>query len=149
MIRVKAPQDFGAGVFFIIVGAAGLYFAQDLAYGSAVRMGPGFFPTWLSWIILGLGVLLAGRSLVISGEAIEPMQLRSLIGVLASILIFGALIGYVGTPLSIIALVFAAAFARPNPSLIETLVLSVGLAVFAVVAFIYALGQPLPLWWES
>ena len=147
-ISVKGPQDLGAGLLFIIIGVAGVYFGQDLTYGSALRMGPGYFPTWLSWIIIGIGVFLASRALVVEGEAIEPIQLRSLIGVIAAILVFGVMIGRFGTPLTIVALVFVAAFARPKPNLLETMVLAVGLAIFAVVAFIFALGQPLPLWWE-
>lgn len=148
MIRVKAPQDLGAGLLFILIGVGGIYFGKDLTYGAALRMGPGYFPTWLSWIILAIGVFLASRALVIQGDSIEHIQLRPLIGVLAAILVFGALIGRVGTPPAIIALVFVAAFARPKPNLLETLVLAIGLAVFAVVTFVFALGQALPLWWQ-
>ena len=45
MFRVRSPQDLGAGVVFVLIGAAGIYFGQDLAFGSAARMGPGYFPT--------------------------------------------------------------------------------------------------------
>jgi hypothetical protein len=148
MIRVKAPQDLGAGLLFMFIGIAGVYFGKDLTYGSAVRMGPGFFPIWLSWIIIGIGTFLAVRSVVLEGDRIEPIQVRPLAGVIAAILVFGLLISAFGAPLSIIVLVFFAAFARPQPALFETLLLSIGLAIFAVIAFIYALGQPLPLWWD-
>jgi hypothetical protein len=29
----------------------------------------------------------------------------------------------------------------------ETLFLGIGMAIFSVVVFVYALGQPLPAWW--
>jgi hypothetical protein len=148
IFKVQGPKDFGAGILFMLIGIAGIYFGSDLVYGSAVRMGPGFFPIWLSWIIVGIGAFLALRGIAVEGEPVEMPQLRPLVGVIGAILVFGALIGRLGTPLTVIALTFAAAYARPQPALLETLLLGIGLAVFAVVAFIFALGQPLPLWWE-
>ena len=44
MLRVKSPQDLGAGVMFTLIGVAGYYFGRDLAFGSAARMGPGLLP---------------------------------------------------------------------------------------------------------
>ncbi len=148
MFRVKSPQDFGAGILFMLLGIAGIYFGKDLTYGTATRMGPGFFPIWLSWIIFGMGTILAVRGLAFVGEPIEMPQLRPLIGVIGSILVFGLLITRFGLPITVIVLTFVAAFARPSPELKETAYLAVGLAVFAVLAFIFALGQPLPLWWD-
>ena len=58
MFRVKSPQDLGAAVFFMLFGLAGVYFASDLAQGTAQRMGPGYFPTLLGWLIFGIGAIL-------------------------------------------------------------------------------------------
>ena len=148
MFRVKSPQDFGAGILFMLIGIAGIYFGKDLTYGSATRMGPGYFPTWLSWIIFGMGTIMAVRGLAFQGPPIEMPQLRPLIGVIGAILVFGLLIARFGLPVTVIVLVFVAAFARPNPELKETAYLAVGLAIFSVLAFIFGLGQPLPLWWD-
>ena len=48
MVRVKSPQDFGASIIFILIGVAGLYFGSELSFGSAARMGPGYFPMIVS-----------------------------------------------------------------------------------------------------
>ena len=65
MFRVRSPQDLGAGVVFIVIGIAGILFGQDLAFGSAARMGPGYFPMLLSWLIIAIGLMrrvqVAGR----------------------------------------------------------------------------------------
>jgi len=148
IFRIRSPQDFGAGILFMLVGLAGVYFGKDLTYGNAMRMGPGFFPMWLSWIIIGMGAFIGLRGLAIDGPSVEMPQWRPLIGVVASILVFGMLIETLGTPITIIILTFVAAFSRPSPDLKETAILAVCLAVFAVIAFIYGLGQPLPLWWD-
>ena len=56
MFRVKTPQDFGSAILFLLIGLAGLYFGKDLTYGTTSRMGPGYFPYLLSWLIIGIGV---------------------------------------------------------------------------------------------
>ena len=57
MLRVKSPQDFGAGVVFVLLGLAGYYFGSDLAFGTAARMGPGYFPMLLSGLIVVVGAV--------------------------------------------------------------------------------------------
>jgi len=148
MIRIKSPQDLGAGILFILIGVAGIYFGRELTYGSSMRMGPGYFPFWLSAIILLMGLITGVRGLMFDGPPIEMPQIRPLVMVIAAILSFGLFVIPLGTPLAIIILVFIAAYARPNVNILETAILAVGAAAFAVVAFIYGLGQPLPLWGE-
>ena len=108
-ISVKGPQDLGAGLLFIIIGVAGVYFGQDLTYGSALRMGPGYFPTIISYLILALGAVVGLRAIVIAGPSIEPVQYRPLLLVIASILVFGALIDRFGLAISAVALTLVAA----------------------------------------
>jgi hypothetical protein len=147
MFRVKSPQDLGAGVVFVLIGVAGIVFGQDLAYGSAARMGPGYFPTLLSYLIIAIGLVLALKSIATEGPSIERIQFRPLFAILVAILAFGVLIDRIGLALSAAALTIAAAYARRNVNRIETLVLAAGLALFAVGIFAYALKQPLPAWW--
>ncbi len=147
MFRVKSPQDFGAAVVFMLIGLAGIYFGKDLTFGAAARMGPGYFPTIISFLILLLGVIVGLRAIVIEGPSIEPVQLRPLLLILASILVFGALIDRVGLAISTVALTLVAAYARRNVNLKEAFALGAGLAIFSIVVFVYGLGQPLPAWW--
>jgi hypothetical protein len=147
MLRVRSPQDLGAAVVFIVIGAAGLYFGQDLAFGSAARMGPGYFPVILSCLILGVGLVLVFKSLAVDGPPIEPVHLRPLFAILAAILGFGVLIDRIGLALTTAFLTIGAAYARRQVDLKETLFLAGGLALFAVGVFVYGLSQPLPAWW--
>jgi hypothetical protein len=147
MFRVKSPQDLGAGVVFVLIGVAGIVFGQDLAYGSAARMGPGYFPTLLSYLIIAIGVVLAVKSLATEGPRIERIHVRPLLAILVAILGFGVLIDRIGLALSAAALTIVAAYARRDVSKTETLLLAVGLALFTVGIFAYALKQPLPAWW--
>jgi Tripartite tricarboxylate transporter TctB family len=147
MLRVKSPQDFGAGVVFVLIGLAGFYFGSDLAFGTAARMGPGYFPMLLSGLIGVVGLVAAFRGVTIEGPPIETVQLRPILFIIAAILIFGFLIESIGLALTAILLTVFAAYARPEVKLGETIVLGVGLAMFTVVVFVYLLGQALPAWW--
>jgi hypothetical protein len=147
MVRLRSPQDLGAGLLFVAIGAAGIVFGQDLAMGSAARMGPGYFPALLSYLIIAIGLVLAVRSLLIDGPRIEPIHFRPLFAILAAILAFGVLIDRIGLALTAAVLTVGAAYARRDVNLKETLLLAIGLALFVVAIFAYALKQPLPAWW--
>ena len=49
---------------------------SELAFGTAARMGPGYFPILLSILIIAIGVVVGVRGLTIEGPPIEPVQLR-------------------------------------------------------------------------
>ena len=147
MFRVKSPQDFGAAMLFLAIGIAGIYFGQDLTFGTASRMGPGYFPTLLSIVIVLIGAIVGLKSLAIDGPPIEPTKVRPILFILLAILAFGYLIEQIGLAITATGLAIFAAYARRDVNLKETVVLAVGLSLFAIVVFAYALGQPLPIWW--
>lgn len=149
MPRVKSPQDFGAGVLFLLIGAAGLYFGSDLDFGTARRMGPGFFPTIISWLIVGLGLFVGFRALAVDGPAIERLQLRPILMIVIALATFGFLIKAIGVVLTAILMMVIAAYARPKVRLVETLIFAVCMTAFIVLVFVFGLNQPMPLWWNS
>jgi hypothetical protein len=145
MLRIKSPQDLGAALVLIAIGAAGIVFGSDLRFGSAARMGPGFFPYYLSWCIVGVGAVVAGRSIMLRGPAIELIRLRPVVLVVGALLVFGFAMEYLGLIFSAFALIAVAAFAQSKPNLRDTVLLAAGMTVFCGVVFVWALGQPLPL----
>ena len=147
MLRVRNPQDFGAGLLFVAIGVAGLWLARDLSYGSPRSMGPGFFPTWLSGTILALGIITAARSLALDGPPIGRLRLRPLVFVLAAVLLCGFLIEHVGLAISLVVMTAVAGLSRRDTRWSETIVLGWVMAVAAVVVFVYLLGQSMPAWW--
>lgn len=146
-MRIKSQQDLGAGLLLIAIGAGGIVFGRELTFGSAARMGPGFLPVILSWLIVGFGVLIAGRAFALDGEAVKVFRPRALGLVVAAIIAFALLVERTGLALAVLALVAIAGFARPNPSARELAALAVALSLGAVAVFVYALGQPIPAWW--
>ena len=57
MIRFLS-KDLLSGLMFIAFGMTALYFGQKLALGTPVRMGPGYVPHMLSFILLSLGSII-------------------------------------------------------------------------------------------
>ena len=51
-------KDLLSGLMFIAFGIGALYFGQKLALGTPVRMGPGYVPHMLSFIMLSLGSII-------------------------------------------------------------------------------------------
>ncbi|HZP99616.1 MAG TPA: tripartite tricarboxylate transporter TctB family protein [Reyranella sp.] len=62
-------KDFLSGVMFIAFGLAALWFGRHLAMGTSVRMGPGYVPHMLAYIMMVLGLIIAVSALYTGGAA--------------------------------------------------------------------------------
>jgi putative tricarboxylic transport membrane protein len=149
MVRVKNPQDFWAGLLFLVVGLAAVYFGRNYSFGTATKMGPGYLPTVLSWMMAGIGAFLALRALFETGPEIEPSLFRPQAFIIAAIVIFGLLIERTGLALSVLVVSVVAAFASREMRWKETAILAVGLAILCALLFVKILGQPLDIFkWD-
>ena len=143
MIRVKKPQDVGAAILFILMGTVGLWVGQDYTFGTSARMGPGYFPVMLSWLLLAFGAIIGAAAFAFEGPRIERPNWRGILLVLAAILLFGLLIERAGLAATALGVPLLAAFATPEVRWKEAVALAVALAVACVVVFVYALRQPM------
>jgi hypothetical protein len=146
MIRVKHPQDFWAGIVFLIFGGIAAWMVRAYNFGSATRMGPGYLPAVLAWSLIGLGVFLIVRALLQSGDPIQRSLVRPQLFIVAAIVVFGLLIERVGLAPSVIVSTLVASLASTEMRWRETLLLAIGLAVLCTVLFVKLLGQPLAIW---
>ena len=96
-LRIKAPKDFWAGLMFIGFGLFFLIWAiTHYQMGSAVRMGPAYFPTVLGGLLAVLGAFVLLESFVVTGEGLKlPFNIVDLVIALA---IYGV-VGYLAKPL--------------------------------------------------
>src|SRR5215212_1832281 len=67
--RRWALQDLWAGLLLAAFGIAALVFGADLAMGTARRMGPGYMPYGLAWLLVLCGAAVALRGVVGAGAA--------------------------------------------------------------------------------
>ncbi len=146
MIRVKHPQDFWAGILFLVVGCGAAFLARNYAFGSATRMGPGYLPSVLAWFMIGLGAFLALRGLLDRGPELERSMLRPQFFIIAAIVVFGLTIERLGLVPSVIVSTVIASHASSEMRWKETLMLAAGLSALCAVLFVKLLGQPLAIW---
>jgi hypothetical protein len=146
MSAIRSPKDFWAGLIYLGIGLGAVYIAQDYPMGTAVRMGPGYFPTVLGSMLALIGLIALARSLLRPGESIGRLAWREALLVLGATVVFGLLVRGAGLALSLIVLVVISAYASKQFRLRTSVLLALGLAVFSVLVFIKGLGIPLPLW---
>src|SRR5215467_8514810 len=138
-------KDVWAGLLLIAIGAAALFIARDYTFGTALRMGPGFFPIVLGamLILFGLYILATGLR---SGVQIEgSWSLRALIILPLSLVLFGVLMEHGGFVPAMLVLIFGSATASTDFRFVEVLIFSIALTALAAAVFVFALGLPYPL----
>ena len=142
----SARKDLGAGAVFIAFGLAFATTASTYEVGSALRMGPGFFPLVLGGILVVLGVLIAVKGLVApeTGE-LGPVPWRAAVLLVAAILFFGFAVRGLGIVPTLFVSVLLAALAARGMRLVSALVIATSLTALSVLIFIYLLQLPLRL----
>ena len=106
MNRIKDGKDFWAGVMFIGLGLAFVLFSRNYPMGTAVRMGPAYFPTWLGGMMAILGLVCFVRSFMGKVESslkvmpVRPWLLLTSV-IIMSVLFFGDEMFFKGNPLII------------------------------------------------
>ena len=160
-MKVKSQQDFwaglmfvGVGVFFMVVALGTPEFLDRLlgtrlipgySMGSAVRMGPAYFPVVLGGMLAVLGLLVLLDSVVEEGPDVAKFNFRPLLFILASSLAFAYLLKPLGLVLAAVALVFISAYGGHEFKWKEVAILSVVLVIFSVLVFVKALVLPFPI----
>ncbi len=145
-MRIRAQSDFWCGALFVALGATVMVLAQDYRMGTGARMGPGYFPTMLGGLLALLGLSLAVPALLRDGEGFPRLHFRPLLVILASILLFGATLQYLGFVAAVAALVLASSLADRDLKPVEALGVAAFMVTFCVGVFWWLLGMPLNLW---
>ena len=149
-MRIASPRDFWSGVLFGALGLfAAVYAATHYQLGTAVRMGPGYFPLWIGGLVAVLGLVLVLRSLRIDGPPVPALYFRPILFVVAASIAYGYLLKPLGLVLSTAIVVVVSALGGHEFRCREVAVLAVALAALSVGVFVYALGLPFPLWPEA
>src|SRR5689334_5806108 len=68
-MKIKSPKDFWSGLMFIGSGLFFLVWAMmHYQMGTAVRMGPAYFPTMLGGLLAVLGLIILAEALMVEPE---------------------------------------------------------------------------------
>ena len=149
-MKITSPRNFWAGLMFL---AFGLFFAawavMSYQMGTAVRMGPAYFPAVLGGLLAFLGLVVLLMSVTVRGPRVNPFAFQPLLLILAANLAYGYLMKPLGLVLATAALVFISAFGGHEFKWKEVTLLYVFLIVFSVLVFVKGLTLPFPLWPEA
>lgn len=142
----RDKKDFNAGILYICLGGFFAGFAQNYPMGTAVRMGPAYFPTALGWLLVALGLIVFIRSFF-EHDAEEPRKTnwRPLTLLIVSVVAFGFLLDTAGMIVASLALMFISALGGHDFNWKEQLINAVFMTAVNVGVFYYGLALPFKL----
>src|SRR5215472_6675232 len=119
MRGVLNSKDFWGGAMLIAIGAAAMVIARDYPFGTALRMGPGYFPTVLGAVLALFGLYLVVKGVIASDPIEGGWSLRALVIVPLSLVLFGLLMDRAGFVPALVVLIFGSAAAGTQFRLAE------------------------------
>ena len=145
---VRNQQNFAAGLFFAVFGVLAAVIARSYQLGAANDIGPGYFPFWLGVVLSVLGNALWLSSLAPRAERtlIGALDWKSTLWIVGSVLLFAALLQYLGAVLSMVVLVMVSSMGSHEFSWKGSLSLSAVLALLVYAVFVKGLHLQFPAW---
>ena len=144
-IDLNNNKDFLAGLLMLAIGGIGFYLALDYPFGSALRMGPGYFPRVLAGILIAFGVFVLIRGLLSNEKVKGKWGWKPLAFIVIALVVFGFLMDRFGLIPALIGMFLLSAFGGHEFKFLEILILTIVMSAFAIGVFIYGLGLPYPL----
>jgi hypothetical protein len=142
---IRSTKDFCAGTIYIAFGLTAVVLARDFGMGTALKMGPAYFPTVLGYLLALIGVLAVARSFMLSGSPIGRFAFKGLLLVVGATLVFGLTVRGAGLAVALPALVVVSAYASIHFRWLSAFALAAGLTLFCSLVFLKGLGIPLPI----
>lgn len=146
--RLHAPKDILAGLIFIVFGLATVVKAQDYEVGSALGMGPAYFPAAVGLILVFLGCAGILRGFLQKDpDPITPHSVTPLFLIFLAVIAFSLLITSAGLVVASAALILISCLPRIQQHPLEVLATYVLLTSFVGFVFIYLFEMQLRLFW--
>ncbi len=139
------PKDFWTGIIYIFFGTAAIIIARDYGMGTALKMGPAYFPMVLSGLLILIGIISLVRSFLKPGTPVGRYAFKGLLLVTASTVLFGLIVRGAGLVIALPLLVIISSYASSRFRWKYSLAVAAGLTVFCVLVFLKGLGVPLPI----
>ena len=146
-MKLKNQEDFWAGMMFVGFGLLAIYISRDYPFGSANRMGPGYFPTWIGIVMTSLGAAIALISFKAEATKLASWAWRPMIFLSIGFMVFGWAIDHIGFVPATAILGILGAAAGKEFRLKEVIPLTIFLLIGCWALFIYGLELPFPLFW--
>jgi putative tricarboxylic transport membrane protein len=142
---IRSTKDFWSGALYIFFGSVALLVGRDYGMGTALRMGPAYFPFLLGGLLILVGAISLIRSFFVQGTPIGRLALKQLAIVVGSVIFFGAIVRGAGLVIALPLLAMVSAAASVRFLWAPSIVMAAGLTIFCILVFVKGLGVPLPL----
>jgi hypothetical protein len=145
---IRNQRAFAAGVVFLIVSIFYFVMSFNYATGTAARMGPGFFPRMVAVLfgLIALGVIFSAMSPRAQKEDLERWDLKSLLWITGSVVLFAVLLPTLGLVVALSTLIIVASLASPEFTWRGAIINTIVLNIFCVGVFIYGINLQFPVW---
>lgn len=128
------------------IGVAGFTVGLDYDFGSARRMGPGYFPLVLSGILVLLAVSEGVAALLKpNSQKSEPLDWRALLAILAAVAAFAVTISFFGLIPAFFVVIGLSTLSETGYGWKPAIILSAVTCLGAWLLFSQLLGMTLPL----
>jgi UPF0716 family protein affecting phage T7 exclusion len=148
-------RDYYAGGLVFLLGIGTAVMGARYTVGTLTKMGPGFFPTALGYVMAFMGVMIAVANFMnrhAAAPAVDPhggmkhfADWRGWGFIVASVLVFIFCASYLGLVPAIFLCVFVACWGDNNATLKGSAALSTGITIFGVFLFWYILRVQIPI----
>lgn len=147
-MTIRNQKDFWAGVMFVVIGVLFLFWSQAYQFGTASRMGPGYFPTVLGGLQIALGILVAWPALGRSSPIVKVDSIgwRGLGIILGAVILYAVLLPRLGFVISLVVLIVVSAMGTREFRPVETLISTVVLGIVSYLVFVKGLELQFPVW---
>jgi len=122
-------------------GVLALTLGSNLAVGTAVRMGPGYVPRMLSYILIALGIAILVRAVLVRDEPIERLRWKPITMITIGVVAFAWLFETAGMAPALVALIFLSALGGEEFKVVETILSCIVLTALCIVLFKLGLGM--------
>ncbi|MCX8021509.1 MAG: tripartite tricarboxylate transporter TctB family protein [Syntrophorhabdaceae bacterium] len=140
-----SSKDLWSGLIFFFFGVVFVYFGRNYQMGTAMRMGPAYFPTLLGALLTFVGIILMAKTFIKPGDKVESMRYSKVIYITLANLFFAFMLRRIGVVLSIVLLVLIGAYASQKFKWSYAMPLALGLAIGSAIIFVLLLHLPLPI----
>jgi hypothetical protein len=143
-LTIRDSKSVICGALFTSIGAGAFVAALFYPFGSAQRMGPGFFPVMLSALLVLLGMLNVLRGVRVQvDERFGKVAWRPLLAITAAVVGFALLLPHLGLLVAVAFLLVCASLGQERVRIVETLCIAVVLVLLSTALYVYGLDLPL------
>ena len=141
----EARKDLAAGAVFVGFGLAFAITSSTYEVGTALRMGPGYFPLVLGSLLVVLGILIAVKGFVAAdSDDIGTVPWKALVLLVAALIFFGYTVRGPGLVPALLITVFLSALAGHRAKVIPAVVIAACITALSVLIFVITLQLRLP-----